>query len=74
MAQAELIRAKAAFIWQSLWGGLLAALHLAVTDASLCGSPQGRGFTAFPGVSEGLEVATRKAEGHQLGDRALGTE
>lgn len=35
---------------------------------------KGASLTASPGVSEGLEVATGKAQEHQLGDRALGSE
>lgn len=34
---------------------------------------EGVSQTAFSGVSEALEVATGKAQGHWLGDRALGS-
>lgn len=35
---------------------------------------EGASLTAFSGVLEGLEVATGKAQGRQLDDRALVTE
>lgn len=51
----QLIRVRNSLIWQNLWGGLLAALHLAMWQmlALIGAHEEGSLMTAFPGVSEG---------------------